>query len=301
MGLFSKLFGNKTKKETVKVKQVRERSDQPAVHDVSSQDARMNWAIKKARLTLHYFEDSLKVPRAYQQYFSIKVKIVDGDMAEHIWLTSPSFDEEGNLFGTIGNEPIDVKNVYLGQEIGIDRNLVSDWMIVEQGRLIGGYTIRAIRDSYEGAELEAFDKSLGGLLVDEGEDHFLPNFDTPEGAILSLENAYDADDIHAAIACKDFIAEAELMLEQMENLPKDENIVKQTADVLRLSFIKSLQEEGMPKFADIKRAFPHREKISDNHYIITEVCFYPDGGKSIQRLHTYRGPDGWRVLSPVAD
>jgi uncharacterized protein YegJ (DUF2314 family) len=45
----------------------------------------------------------------------------------------------------IGNEPLSVKNVKIDQQVGIPFEKVSDWMIIEDGRLIGGYTIRAIR------------------------------------------------------------------------------------------------------------------------------------------------------------
>ena len=46
----------------------------------------------------------------------------------------------------------------------------------------------------------------------------------------------------------------------------------------------------------VTRAFPKRQKISDNNFLITEVCFYPDGGKSIQKLNTFK--TGWKVLNP---
>ncbi len=135
----------------------------------------MNWAMDKSKLTLHYFEKCLKEPKQGQQYFSIKVKIEDERKIEHIWLTEPSFDSDGNLFGVVGNEPIDVKSVNLNQKIGINKDLVSDWMIIENGRLIGGYTIRAMRDNLSGQTLQHFDKGLGGMTVDDGEDYFLPN------------------------------------------------------------------------------------------------------------------------------
>ena len=64
------------------------------------------------------------------------------------------------MFGVVSNEPIDVKCVKLNQKIGIDKNLVSDWMIIENGRLIGGYTIRAMRDKLSGKALQNFDKGL---------------------------------------------------------------------------------------------------------------------------------------------
>lgn len=293
MNFFSKLFGKK--EPNCKVKK---QSSEPNVISVSNEDDMMNWAMEKAKLTLHYFESCLKSPKPNQQYFSVKVKIEDDDKVEHIWLIEPNFDHDGNLFGTIGNEPIDVKNVSLNQQIGIDRNLVSDWMIIENGRLIGGYTIRAVRDNLTGSALKNFDKSLNGIIVDAGEDYFLPSNSTPEGAIIKIENAYDTDNIEEAIACKDFYKEAQLMFKKMGQDNFENDTLEQTAEVLKLSFIQSLQEHGMPKFDNVKRAFPKREKINDNHMIITEVCYYPDGGQSIQKLNTYKTENGWKVLNP---
>ena len=294
MGILSKLFGKKNEKNNV-----RKRANQPDVVDFRNEDEKMNWAMDKSRLTLHYFKKSLQNPNPAQQYFSVKVKIEDAGKIEHIWLIEPSFDQDGNLFGVVGNEPIDVKNIKLNQKIGIEENLVSDWMILENGRLIGGYTLRAIRDNLSGQALQNFDKGLGGIIVDDGVDYFLPDDSTPEGAIVKIEEAFNQDNIEKAIQCKDFNKEAELMLKKMGKLEIDAELVDKTAEILKLSFIKSLQENGIPKFDNIKQAFPTREKISDDHMIITEVCYYPDGSKSIQRLNTYKSETGWKVLSPV--
>ena len=294
MGIFSKLFGKKESADNV-----RKRTDQPDVFDIQDEDEKMNWAMEKARLTLHYFKKCLNMPTPNQHYFSIKVMIEDKGNIEHIWLTEPSFDNDGNLFGVVGNEPIDVKNIKLNQKIGIDNKMVSDWMIIENGRLIGGYTIRAIRDNLSGQSLQNFDKGLGGMTVDYGEDYFLPDDSTPEGAIMKIEQAFNENNIEKAIECKDFSKEAELMLSNMSIAELGSEIVEKTAEVLKLSFIQSLQENGIPKFNNIKQAFPKREKISSNHIIVTEVCYYPDGGHSIQRLNTYKSKNGWKVLNPV--
>lgn len=293
MGFLSIFFGKKDRSD-----KVRKRTGQPDVFDIQSDDDRMNWAMEKARITLHYFEKCLQFPLSGQQYFSIKVKIEDGSKVEHIWLIEPSFDQQGNLFGKVGNTPIDVKTVSINQQIGIDRALISDWMIIENGRLIGGYTIRAVRDGLSGSALQNFDKGLGGMIVDDGEDYFLPSDATPEGAIMKLEAAFDIDDLNAALRCKDFTKEAELMLAKMSGGEQEPEVLEKTAEVLKLSFIKSLQDHGMPKFGDIKRAFPKREKISAKHIIVTSVCYYSDGSYGAQRINTYKSVSGWKVLSP---
>jgi uncharacterized protein YegJ (DUF2314 family) len=289
MGLLSKIFGKKN---------VEEREGEPDLVYVANEDERMNWAIEKANLTLWYFEDSLENPKPEQAYFSIKVKIIDGDKGEHIWLIDPHFDGEGNLYGTVGNEPVDVNTVKLNQKIGIERDLISDWMIIEGGKLIGGYTIRAIREGIPANEQPAFDQSIG-LYIDEGVDYFKINRDTPEGAILSLEEAYSNKDIDAAIDCKDFYEEARNMLGGI-NIELDEEIIEKTAEVLKLSFIKSIEEHGFPDFTQIKNAFPERQKVSETNWIITEICWYPDNGKSFQQLNTYKSSNGWKVLGPVS-
>lgn len=287
MGLFSKLFSKRSA--------LPQEEQLPVVH-IADDNERMVWAIEKANASLPYFQRSLAAPQPHQQYFSVKVLIDDGSNKEHLWLTTPSFDDEGNLFGVVGNKPVYVTSVYENQEIGIDPQFISDWMIIENGRLIGGYTIRAVREGLPEKEWPAFDKQTG-LFIDEGIDYFEPDFTTPEGAILSLEDAYDEQDIDRAVACKDFVEEARLLLQKMNDRWSSNEILDTTAEVLRLSFVKSLTEEGFPVFKNILRTFPRREKITDNLYIITEVCIYPDGGKSRQRLYTFKGEDGWRVLS----
>ena len=290
MGIFGKLF---KKKENI-----RKREGNPDVYDLPNENERMNWGMEKAKLTLHYFEECLSNPKNGQQYFSVKARIEDNDKVEHIWLTEPSFDEEGNIYGVIGNEPIDVSNISINEKIGITKEYLSDWMIIENGRLIGGYTIRAIREGLKGKELENFDKSLGGIFVDEGEDYFLSNFNTPEGAILSIEDAYDSKDIEKAISCKNFEKEAELMLKNTVKIDIDKDLINKTAEVLKLLFIKSIQENGFPNFEGVKRAFK-RNFISPEHCIVTEICIYPDGNKSSEKLNTFKKDNEWKVLNPA--
>lgn len=260
-----------------------------------NENERMNWGMEKAKLTLHYFKKCLQTPKDGQLYFSIKARVEDQGKIEHIWLSDPSFESENSISGIIGNEPIDVTNVKMGQKITITKEFVSDWMIIENGRLIGGYTIRAIREGYSGLQLENFDKSLGGMIVDYGEDYFIPSFDTPEGAILLLEQAYDEDDIEKAMACKNFHKEAEFMLQKSLQIPLDDEIISKTGETLKLSFISHMQSEGMPKFHGVKRAF-RRQKITNDHYIITEICYHPDGKMTVDKLHTFKTDTEWKVL-----
>ncbi len=291
MGIFKKLFGKKSKKE----KLILEREDQPDVHYIADENDRMNWAMEKARLTLHYFKSSIATPREDQFYFSVKAKIEENGIIEHIWLGEPSYDNDGNFYGIVGNEPADISNIALGQKIGVTENEVSDWMIIENARLIGGYTIRAIRDGLTEEEIPEFDQSLG-MIIDEGEDHFLVDFNTPEGAILSIEEAYNENDLSKAIACKNFRKEAEFMLSDMTSFQMDDEILDKTAEVIELSFVQHMQENGMPDFNNVKRAF-RREFKSEDHCLVTEYCTFSDGRRTLDKVNTYRENGEWKVLN----
>lgn len=136
-----------------------EREGEPSVHMVSGEDPEMNSAMEQARASVTTFITSLRNPGQHQTYFSVKAKIVDGEHSEHIWLYDVSYEE--NLFmGKIGNTPLNVKNVSLGDEITLDPSEISDWMIVEDNKLVGGYTIRVLRNRLSGEEREKFDEDL---------------------------------------------------------------------------------------------------------------------------------------------
>jgi uncharacterized protein YegJ (DUF2314 family) len=275
----------------------KEINDVPAIVFVSGEDKAMAWAVEKAGLTLWYFIESLSNPLPEQSCFAVKIKIRNEKYAEHIWLTDPEFDQEGNLFGTVGNEPGNVTSVRMGDRIGVESSLVSDWMMIESGRLIGGYSIRAFRDSIPENEQRAFDDAAG-LFIDEGADYFKVNFDTPEGAILSIEQYFSENNLDLVLLCKDFHAEAKLVLDKTD-LEPDYITVAVMAEALRASFLQYIEKEGMPDFSMKTSAFTNREKINDDYWIITEICVYPDGYRSVERIYTYKSPNGWRVLGTV--
>lgn len=287
MGIFTKLFRNK--------KNIILRKNYPDVYNLTSENERMNWSMEKARLTIHYFKECIENPKKEQEHFSLKARIEDNGKTEHIWLTEPTFDKKNNFFGIVANVPIYVKNVSLHQKIGLSMEFISDWMILENGRLIGGYTIRAIREGLRTDQLIDFDRSVGGMVIDAGEDYFITNFETPEGAILSLEEAYDNKDIESALLCKDFSKEAEILLHKSMNIPVSDALITSTTKALKSSFILSLKENGIPDFKGVKRAFK-RFKINEEHYIITKFCYYKDGTTDIQKVHTFKIGKEWKVL-----
>lgn len=125
------------------------------------------------------------------------------------------------------------------------------------------------------------------------------DFNTPEGAILCLEDAYRRRDLDAACACKDFLIEATLLL--LETAPEtadDPAVQRQTAEVLQLSYRKEMSE-NWPNLEGIESFFVEQQPFTDGIVIVTEFMRLPDGSFSEANLRVAQTADGWRVLNPI--
>ncbi len=119
----------------------------------------MNAAIAKARSTFDTFVTALRAPKKSQSRFSVKIRISNGDGSEHFWLSDVRYD--GSVIsGKIDNEPETVSTVKLGQAVSARPAEISDWMYVDRGKLVGGYTLRALRDRLSPSDRAEFDRSL---------------------------------------------------------------------------------------------------------------------------------------------
>lgn len=128
------------------------------------------------------------------------------------------------------------------------------------------------------------------------------DFSTPEGAILMLEDAYRKRDLEAAVAANDFAAQARLMLTDLgKGLEKDADLLKETAETLELAYRAQMKKQGFPNFDGLTSRFPGKKphaKFKDM-LEVTEVCTFPDGGTSTQRILVSKTDQGYRVVIPL--
>ena len=126
---------------------------------VADDDPRMNAAMDKARSTVKTFTVALQSPKAGQISFAIKMGFTDGGNTEHMWLTPVTFD--GSKFtGTVNNQPEKVKSVKIGEKVTVAPDKISDWMYIDNRKLVGGETLRVLRATLTPAERADFDKSV---------------------------------------------------------------------------------------------------------------------------------------------
>jgi uncharacterized protein YegJ (DUF2314 family) len=134
------------------------RAQDPNVVSVQGTDERMNAAMAKARQTVDEFVAALNNPKSNQSGFAVKKRFESGGQIEHMWINHLSFDGT-HFHGTLNNQPRSIKNVEHGDRVTVAKHEISDWMYLEDGRLRGGFTIRAIRDGMTPKEREEFDRS----------------------------------------------------------------------------------------------------------------------------------------------
>jgi uncharacterized protein YegJ (DUF2314 family) len=76
-----------------------------------------------------------------------------------LWVT-PVRADGSRFVGTVANEPQRVANVKAGQDVTIPSGEIIDWMYVDNGKLVGGYTLRVLRSAMPPKDRREFDKSM---------------------------------------------------------------------------------------------------------------------------------------------
>ncbi len=123
----------------------------------------MESAIQQARQQIDVFVHAVESPTSGQTYFSVKKRFTytkDGHTTtEDIWLSKVVY-ADGIFVGYVANEPVYVKDVKVGDKASVAKAEATDWMIIENKRLIGGYTIRVLRELMPEKERAEFDQSV---------------------------------------------------------------------------------------------------------------------------------------------
>ena len=128
-----------------------------------SADAEMQAASEQARDTLDVFLQQIETPRSDRTRIAVKVRVYPpGELPQDIWVDQVTY-ADGSLRGTMGDD-IPLLRLSIGDKIRVAQKDVVDWMIVENGKMIGGYTIRLALQRMSPAEkqrfLEAIDYSI---------------------------------------------------------------------------------------------------------------------------------------------
>ena len=136
------------------------RDDEPDVLLITS-DTELRAAAALARERIDDFLIALHDPAPNQERFAIKVPVADGARIEHMWLTDVRAD--GNLLvGRLDNTPYLSPNLKTGDRLAVRPRGISDWMYIDNGRVVGAFTTRVLY-ARESAEAQQRIREATGL------------------------------------------------------------------------------------------------------------------------------------------
>lgn len=118
-------------------------------------DEGMEAAIDAAKLSFWKFLDAFLEPEEGQEAFLLKVVFLADDQVEHIWVADLEIDGVG-FRGVVANEPT-LPSLRFKQEVEFEPSRITDWMFIDNGKLVGGYTTRLIRERMSPEERAAYD------------------------------------------------------------------------------------------------------------------------------------------------
>lgn len=148
-------------------------SERPAPTQISTStattqldvDVEMESAFQEARNSLDVFIQKIGTPDPNRTFVAVKVRFSPPDgLPQDIWVDEVTY-ADGSFRGNMGDD-IPSLRLEAGEKINIQEEDILDWMIVQDGKLIGGYTIRVAVQRMSPDEKERFLETLDYSIED---------------------------------------------------------------------------------------------------------------------------------------
>jgi len=120
----------------------------PPVLQIDDQDPDLLASVTEARRRLPEFIDAFR--RKDGQGFSVKAPVTAGGRTEHIWIEVDGVTEE-QVDGRLGNEPVSLGGMKIGDRVDVALSDVEDWVMVRNGEPIGAFTARTVGRNFKRA------------------------------------------------------------------------------------------------------------------------------------------------------
>lgn len=128
----------------------------------SGENAEMNAAIDEAQSSFSHFSEviggrsdggSPSLDVALVKYAFAATK--KGAVVEHVFL-GDVYSNSGILWGVVNANPVYTNEVSEGDEVMIDKERVSDWLYVIDGKGVGGFTFKLMWKRFSAKEKTAY-------------------------------------------------------------------------------------------------------------------------------------------------
>ena len=84
-------------------------------------------------------------------HFGVKAPVSDGVNTEFMWLEVVELKGD-RVVGTLGNEPVNVEGVKLGDSLQVASADVQDWLYISGSEPVGGFSIRVLAEAMKGKQ-----------------------------------------------------------------------------------------------------------------------------------------------------
>jgi uncharacterized protein YegJ (DUF2314 family) len=127
------------------------KSSNAAVVGAAGDDPEMLAATAEARKTWPEFVKAFAKKPENSESFSAKFPFDAPDQKEFMWVEVVSIKGD-TVVGRLGNDPVWVKDLKLGDEVTMKVSQLSDWMYIKDGEIVGGYTVKVLMDKQKQEE-----------------------------------------------------------------------------------------------------------------------------------------------------
>ncbi len=132
----------------------------PRFNQVRSSDPAYQQTIRDAHDSISQFRQMLHADGTPRPDALIKTRLCDGDSSAFMWLNNSAIDGDG-FSGELFEVPDTLPNHNIGDRHTVPLESLMDWMVNEDGRLSGGYSLRYHRAGLSDAEKADFDQHIG--------------------------------------------------------------------------------------------------------------------------------------------
>lgn len=139
---------------------VRPRGISGNVIRIDSDDPGLRESVEKARATLPEFIAGLSSPGVDRDSAAIKAPLrTPGGGEEHVWINDLRY-EDGVFIGRVDSATEGDSGAAEGSEHRVPAAEISDWKLVQDGELLGGYSIRFFMTRMTDAQRAAFASAM---------------------------------------------------------------------------------------------------------------------------------------------
>lgn len=135
------------------------------VHGVQHDEA-MDAAIARARETLPVFQRWLRRAAEGDVFAQLKARYEFEEGVEHMWIADVTF-KGGVYHGRLASRPMAETELEPGDAVTIRPDEVTDWMVVVDDLMLGGFTVVEIRNRMGPEQRRAFDRQSGYRVLEE--------------------------------------------------------------------------------------------------------------------------------------